>query len=100
MINNYENIIILKGSLTDEEVKKELEKIKKYYFKNTEVYEKENEQNGYLGKKKLAYNIGNETEGYYYLTHFRTNIKEIGHIEFKMKKNNNIIKFITVKVED
>lgn len=97
--NSYDNIYILRGSMTEEQAKKEIENIKKY-FKNTEVYEKENDQNGYLGKKKLAYSIGNETTGHYYLTHFKANFEEIQRIELNLKLNDNVIKFITVRTED
>lgn len=97
--NNYENIYILKGSLTEEQAKKEIENIKKY-FENTEVYNKENDQNGYLGKKRLAYNIGENEYGHYYLTYFRANAEEIQKIEKNLRFNDNVIKYITIKTED
>lgn len=98
MINNYENIYILKGSLTEEQALKEIEIIKEY-FKDTEIYEDKNDKNGYLGKKKLAYNIGKEEYGYYYLTYFKSKDKEIFEIEKKLKSNDNVMKFITLKLE-
>lgn len=97
--NSYDSVYILKGSMTEEQAKKEMENIKKY-FKNTEIYNKENDQNGYLGLKKLAYSIGNETTGYYYLTHFRANANEIQKIEMNLRLNDNVMKYITIKTED
>ena len=79
MIKSYENVYILKGSMTEEQAKKEIENIKKY-FKNTEVC-----QEDYLGKRKLAYSIGKETEGYYYLTHFKAIAGEVERIEMNLK---------------
>lgn len=97
--NSYDNIYILRGSMEEEQAKKEMENIKKY-FKNTEVYEKVNDQNGYLGKKKLAYSIKENEYGYYYLTHFRANAEEIPKIEMNLKLNDDVMKFITIKAED
>lgn len=58
-MKEFENIYILKGSMTEEVAKKEIEKIKKY-FKNTIVFEKENDVNGFMGLKNLAYEIKKE----------------------------------------
>ena len=96
---SYDSVYILKGSLTEKQAKEEIENIKKY-FKNTQIYEKENDQNGYLGLKKLAYSIGNETTGHYYLTHFRAKAEEIQKIEKNLRLNDNVIKFITIRTED
>ena len=99
MINNYDNVYILKGSLTDEQAKKEMEIIKEY-FKGTEIYEKKDDQNGFLGRKKLAYNIKEEEYGYFYLTHFKCTYQKVTKIEEKLKTNENVIKYITVKMDD
>ena len=69
MINNYNNVYILKGSLTEKQAKKEMENIKGY-FKGAEIYEDKEDLNGYVGRKKLAYNIKDEEYGYYYITYF------------------------------
>lgn len=105
MIKNYENVYILKGSLTEEQALKEIEIIKSY-FKGVETYEKENDQNGYLGRKKLAYSIKGEEYGYYYLTHFRVNVEKmqkivekIQKIETNLRLNDNVMKFYTVRLE-
>lgn len=98
MINNYDNVYILKGSLTEEQALKEIEIIKGY-FKGAETYEKENDQNGYLGRRKLAYNIKQEEYGYYYLTHFKSTFQKATKIEEKLKANENVMKFITIKLE-
>lgn len=99
MINNYDNVYILKGSLTDEQAKKEMEIIKEY-FKGTEIYEKKDDQNGFLGRKKLAYNIKEEEYGYFYLTHFKGTCQKVTKIEEKLKANENVMKFITVRLDN
>lgn len=97
--NTYENMYILKGSLTEEQAKEEVENIKRY-FRNVEIYKKENGQNGYLGLKKLAYTIRENEYGHYCLTHFRANGEDILEIERRLKANDNVIKFITIRTED
>lgn len=99
MKHSYENIYILKGCLTERQAKEEMERIKKY-FKNTEIYEDETDQNGYLGKKTLAYSIKGEKTGYYYLTHFKAIAGEVERIELNLKLNDDVIKFVTIKIED
>lgn len=97
MINNYENVYILKGSLTEKQALKETEIIKGY-FKGAEIYEDKEDSNGYVGRKKLAYSIKGEEYGYYYITYFKSTHQKAAQIEEKLKLNNNIMKFITVKL--
>lgn len=95
-MEEFENIYILKGSLTGEQAKEEIEKISKY-FKDAEIFEKKNDTNGYLGIKNLAYTIRGEKTGYYYITHFRGTENKIAEIEKQLRLNDNVIKFITVR---
>lgn len=98
MINKYSNVYILKGSLTEEQAKKEIEIIKEY-FKGAEIYEEENDRNGYQGRKKLAYRIKDEEYGYFYITYFKSTFQKATKIEEKLKANENVMKFIIVKME-
>lgn len=94
-MNNYENIYILKGSLTEEKAKEEMEKIKEY-FKNVKTFEKNNDINGFIGLKKLAYEVKGEKTGYYYITYFKGTRGEVAKIEYQLRLNDNVIKFLTV----
>lgn len=96
-MKNYENIYILKGSLTEEQAKKEIKEIAKY-FENVKTFEKENDVNGFLGKKKLAYEIKGEITGYYFLTHFEGTEDKVEKIENQLRLNDNVIKFITIRI--
>lgn len=95
-MKNYENIYILKGSLAEEQAKNEIEEITKY-FKNVKMYEDKNDVNGFLGLKKLAYEVKGEKTGYYYLTHFKGTESEVEEIERQLRINDNVIKFITIR---
>lgn len=94
-MKNYENVYILKGSLTEEQAKNEIEKITKY-FKDVKTFNKENDINGYIGLKRLAYEVKGEKTGHYYITHFEGTEKEVAEIERNLRINDNVIKFITV----
>lgn len=96
-MENFENIYILKGSLTEEQAKKEIENMKSY-FKDVKVFEKQNDVNGYLGLKRLAYTVKGETTGYYYTTYFEGTDKNATEIEKKLLSNENVIKFITIRI--
>ena len=96
-MKEFENIYILKGSLTEEEAKKEIENITKY-FENVGTFKKDNDVNGYLGKKRLAYTIRGENTGYYNVTYFAATDKEITKIERQLRLNDNVIKFITLRI--
>lgn len=103
-MKNYENIYILKGSLTEEQAKKEIEEITKY-FENVKVYDNSdnilnlfnNNTNGYQGKKNLAYEIKGEKQGYYFITCFEGTESKVEKIENQLRFNDNVIKFITVR---
>lgn len=94
-MKNYENIYILKGSLTEEQAKNEIEEIAKY-FKDVKTFNKENDVNGYIGLKRLAYEVKGEKTGHYYIVHFEGTEKDVTEIERNLRINDNVIKFITV----
>lgn len=96
-MKEFENIYILRGSLTEERAIQEIENIKQY-FKDVKVFEKQNDVNGYLGLKHLAYTIKKEDTGYYYVTYFRGTDNNVTEIERKLRLNDNVIKFITIRI--
>lgn len=93
-MKDYENIYILKGSMSESEALEEIEKIKKY-FEGIKILK--NEFEGYQGLKKLAYEIKGEKTGYYYITHFTATEQDILNIERNLRINDNVIKFITIR---
>lgn len=99
-MDNFENIYILKGSLTEEQAKKEIENIKQC-FKDVKVSKNKkniNGQLGYLGLKHLAYEIRGEKTGHYYITQFEGADRNTTEIEKQLLANDNVIKFITIRI--
>ena len=97
-MKNYENVYILKGSLTEEQAKNEIEEIEKY-FGNVKTFKSKENLNGYQGKKNLAYEIKGEKTGYYNITYFEGTEQEVSEIERNLRINNNVIKFITIRID-
>ena len=96
-MKKYENVYILKGSLTEEQAKEDIEKITKYFDK-VKIFENKGALNGYQGLKRLAYTIKGETTGYFYKTHFEGTEKQVTEIENNLRLNDNVIKFITIEI--
>lgn len=88
---NYESVIIMRGTFTEDEYKHSFNKIKEFFTK----YKVEKVEE--IGKKKLAYQVNDNTEGYYIIIYFETEREDIAEIERYYRLNEDILKFITVK---
>ena len=93
--NLYENVIIMKGTLSEEEYKKSLDKIIKNIKNLVEIKEIEE-----LGQKKLAYEVKNQKSGYYVVFNIIAEHQAIIEMERIYRITDEIIKFLTVKKED
>lgn len=87
----YETIYILKGSFTEDEYKQKFNNVQKYLSKyNIEKVEE-------VGKRKLAYEVDQETNGYFVIVEIRATEEEIAEIQRYYRINDDIIKFLVVK---
>lgn len=94
-MNQYESVIIINPSLSEEEVKEIIAKFTDLINTNGEV-EKVDE----LGKRKLAYEIKKNKEGYYAVYTFKAKPDHIAELERNYRITDDIIKFIVVRKED
>lgn len=53
-----------------------------------------------MGRRQLAYQINKNTEGYYYLFEIAGSGKEIAEIERRMRVNDKILRYLTVRVDE
>ncbi len=53
-----------------------------------------------MGRRPLAYRIKKFTEGYYYLFEIAGSGKEIAEIERRMRVNDQVIRYLTVRVDE
>ena len=91
-MNNYETIIIVNSNLEDAVIKSTIEKINDLVAKHGKVESIEE-----WGKKKLAYPIEKQNEGYYVLMNFSSNPDFIDELERVYNITDEIIKHIIVK---
>lgn len=94
-MNKYESVIIVAPTL-DEKQQKEIEnKYSKLINENGKLESFEN-----LGKKKLAYEIRKNKEGFYMLFNFESETSFISELERQFRIDDDVIKFIVVRRED
>ncbi|MEZ5347045.1 MAG: 30S ribosomal protein S6 [Pyrinomonadaceae bacterium] len=53
-----------------------------------------------MGKRRMAYRIKKYTEGYYYLFEIEDSGKAIAEVERRMRVNDKIIRYLTVRVDE
>lgn len=92
----YEQVLIMPGRYDEQKIKEAVNNILGDWDKH-ELYIDEVK---YHGKKQLAYDIRKEKEGYYLEIHFISKPEIISELERKIRINDDVIKFITVKTED
>ena len=94
-MNQYESIIIINPSLDGDGVKAVITKFTDLINKNGKVESAEE-----LGKKKLAYDVKKNKEGYYVIFTFEAKPDSIDELERVYRIDDNIIKFIVVRKDE
>jgi len=93
-MNKYESVVIINPNLEDEAVKALIKKFSKLIDSDGKVDSVEE-----LGKKKLAYEINKNKEGYYVVFKFEANPGLIAELERQYRIADEVIKFIVIKQE-
>ena len=91
-MNKYESVIIINPNVVEEAVKGLVERFTTLINTDGKV-EKVDE----LGKKKLAYEIAKNKEGYYVIFDFEANPSLIAELERNYRITDEVIKFIVIK---
>ncbi len=94
-MNKYESVIIINPNLETESIKVLIEKFSNLINNNGKVSSVEE-----IGKKKLAYEIKKNKEGYYIVFKFESKPEAIAELERIYRITDEIIKFIVVKEEE
>ena len=94
-MNKYESVIIINPTVDEEGVKSLVKKFTDLINTDGKV-EKVDE----LGKKKLAYEVQKNKEGYYVVFDFEANPNLIAELERNYRITDEVIKFMSVKVEE
>ena len=94
-MNKYESVIIINPSVDEEGIKAVIAKFTDLINNDGKV-ESVNE----IGKKRLAYEIMKNKEGFYTVFNFEAKPELIAELERNYRIDDNIMKFITIKNED
>jgi len=95
MANQYETVFIMTPVLSDDQMKETVAKYQKLLKdKGAEIVLENN-----WGLKKLAYPIQKKSTGFYYLIEFKAEGDIIKDVELAFKRDERIIRFLTVKLD-
>lgn len=91
-MNKYESVVIINPNVEETALKALIERFQTLINTDGKV-----EQVNELGKKKLAYEIKKNKEGYYVVYDFEANPNLIAELERNYRITDEVIKFIVVK---
>ena len=95
MLNQYETVFIATPVLSENQMKEAVGKFKKVITSNGgEIINEEN-----WGLRKLAYPIQKKSTGFYYLIEFKAESSLIHSLELEYRRDERIIRFLTVKLD-
>lgn len=94
-MNKYESVVIINPNVDEEGIKALIQKFVSLINSDGKL-EKADE----LGKRKLAYEVKKNREGYYVVFYFEANTSLISELERNYRITDEVIKFMTIKVEE
>ena len=94
-MNNYETVLILNPVLSEDQVKESMDKFKTLLTS----FKAELVSSELWGLKKMKYLIQNKKTGFYVLFEFKSNPDVISKLEVELKRDERIMRFLTVKLD-
>jgi small subunit ribosomal protein S6 len=97
-MRTYEVIFILKPDLPEEEIEQVVEQVKTTITSGGGTIDKVDP----WGKRKLAYRVRRNTEGYYVLVQYSLegNAAVAKEVERRLRVSDPVIKFLTVRIDE
>ncbi len=95
VINSYETVLVLSTKAGDESVQALIEKFKAVIEKYATL-----ESVDEWGKRRLAYLINKESEGYYVLINFKSDADFPAELDRRYKITDGILRTLIVKKEE
>jgi small subunit ribosomal protein S6 len=92
VMNKYETIYIISPTIDEEQVKATVEKFSNLVSENGELEKVEE-----WGRKKLAYEVQDQKEGYYVLMNFSANPDFPSELERNFKITEDILKYLIIR---
>ena len=94
-MNKYESVVIINPNVEENALKDLIERFQTLINTDGKV-----EQVNELGKKKLAYEIKKNKEGYYVVYDFEANPSLIAELERVYRITDEVMKFITIRKDE
>jgi len=94
-MRNYENLVIVKPTLTAEEIQNSIKAIEEIITSNGGEIAATNQ----MGMRKLAYPIDKNERGYYHVIYSTIAPAAITEIERRFRLNEELIRFVTIKYD-
>lgn len=95
-MNKYEITVILSAKLDDDARAAAIEKVKGYITRYNGVVGEVDE----WGKKRLAYEIQRQTEGYYYIINFEGDQETPNGLESQIRIMEPVLRYLVVRKAD
>lgn len=94
-MNNYEAVLIFKTELADADRNALLDRFKGHIEENGEVVSVDD-----WGKRRLAYEINDLKEGYYYIVDFKSEPDHIKEFERRLRLSDFVLRYMVIRKED
>ena len=95
VINNYETVMVLNPELEEEKLNALVEKFEGLISSNGELVKTD-----VWGKRRLAYEIDDKTEGYYVLVEFSASPEFPAELNRQFRITDGILRSIVIRHED
>ena len=94
-MRNYENLVIVKPTLTAEEIQASVQAIEEVITSNGG----EITATSPMGMRKLAYPIDKNERGYYHVVYYTIAPAAIAEIERRFRINEDLLRYVTIKYD-
>ncbi|MFN5844847.1 MAG: 30S ribosomal protein S6 [Flavobacteriia bacterium] len=94
-MNSYETVFILTPVLSDDQAK---EAVQKFEGEISSLGGKVKHSESW-GLRKMAYPSQKKSTGFYFLVEFEAEGKAVADLELSMKRDERVMRFLTVKME-
>ena len=92
----YENLFIVKPDVPEEEIDALVDQMSKNVTSHGGTVDKVDK----WGKRRLAYRVEKQKEGFYVLMQFTADAATVKEFERRLRVQDNVIKYITVRIDE
>ncbi|MBI3323875.1 MAG: 30S ribosomal protein S6 [Candidatus Omnitrophica bacterium] len=92
MSRNYEALVILRSQGTDEEVAQQVGRVEEAVKRLGGTIDSSKS----FGRRRLAYRIGRQTEGYYHLVEFQVAPEQLAELKRQFRLNEALLRFLVL----